>query len=234
LIQPFLLQQHQYNAIEERNMINMQKLILILVAALLLPVVTRAQGTLYLSNLGEGSSDSVAVANNAWAAAYFQTGFNPGGFTLNSIQLLMTAASGNPNSFSVSIYDGVTRNGLLGNYLGSLSGPDPAAGGVFSYTPTSTITLDYLTGYYIVVTAATASANGSYSWSQADSDNYSTALWPDSYGSHISTDGINWTGAGLPFQFSIYATATPEPSELALGALGALFLGFHRWRNSSR
>jgi hypothetical protein len=29
-------------------------------------------------------------------------------------------------------------------------------------------------------------------------------------------------------QFS--STAVPEPSELALGALGALLLGFRRWR----
>jgi hypothetical protein len=30
------------------------------------------------------------------------------------------------------------------------------------------------------------------------------------------------------------STAVPEPSEFALGALGALLLGFRRWKNSSR
>jgi hypothetical protein len=199
------------------------------IAGSFLTQLAQAQGTLYLSNLGVGSSGSIAVAGNAWAAAYFQAGDNfPGGYVLNSIQLLMNGSSGNPGGFAVSIYDSANRGGLLGNYLGSLSGPDPINGGVFSYTPTSTMELDYLTGYYIVVSATTPSADGSYFWNQADSYNYSTVLWPSSYGSHFSTDGIHWTGAGFPFQFAIFATEVPEPTTYALAVLGLAILTFLR------
>ena len=207
----------------------MRKIILIstiLVAELIAPLFTQAQGTLYLSNLGEGSSGGAAVASDAWAAAFFQTGFNiPGGYTLDSIQLSFSESSGSPIGLSVSIYQ-PNRTSLLGNYLGSLSGADPTAAGVFTYVSTSPIPLNWGQGYVIVVTAETSLAQGAFFWNQADSYSYSTALWPGSYGSDISTDGVNWTGAGYPFQFAIYATAIPEPATLALAALGLAALGF--------
>ena len=41
-------------------------------------------------------------------------------------------------------------------------------------------------------------------------------------------------GGGLLDNIQFSSTSVPEPSEFALGALGAILLGFRRWRNSSR
>jgi hypothetical protein len=60
--------------------------------------------TAYLSNLGQSSTGSLAVGSDSWLAASFGTGTNEGGYELNSIQLAMTDASGNPSGFTVMIY----------------------------------------------------------------------------------------------------------------------------------
>ena len=41
-------------------------------------------------------------------------------------------------------------------------------------------------------------------------------------------------GYGLLDNIQFSSSAIPEPSTLALGALGAFLLGFRRWRNSAR
>jgi hypothetical protein len=46
----------------------------------------------------------------------------------------------------------------------------------------------------------------------------------------VSTYANNWNIDNIQFSSS----SVPEPSEFALGALGALLLGFRLWRNSSR
>ena len=213
----------------------MAKIILTLVRTigLLLPVIAQAQGTLYLSNLGESSSGSVAIGSDAWAAAAFETGayYGPGGlgYTLNSIQLSMGESSLSPIGFSISLYDGLNRNGGPGNVLGSLSGLDPASGGVLNYTPSSTITLLPLTSYWIVCTSATPVADGSFFWNQSSILNYSTEVWPGAYGSAISIDGTDWTGeSNVLFQFAVYATEVPEPTTVTLAVLGLVALSFGR------
>src|SRR5271154_996405 len=120
--------------------INMRKIILTLVPAigLLLPLVAQAQGTLYLSNLGEGSGGSVAVASDAWSATLFVPGStnpddNVDSYVLNSVQLLMDPASGSPSEFNVSIYTSNPPR-FPGVFVGNLVGSDPAAGGIFTYT----------------------------------------------------------------------------------------------------
>src|SRR5439155_9744805 len=92
----------------------------------------RAQGTVYISNLGETRVGSGAVGSDFWLAQPFISGTNSTGYTLNSVQLLMNAAVGSPSGFTASIYSSA---GAPGNSLGVLAGPDPLAGGLFSYTP---------------------------------------------------------------------------------------------------
>ena len=90
----------------------MKKIIIIaivLTTELFASQVMQAQGNLYLSNLGETSSGSAAVASDAWLAEVFKTGTNPSGYVLNSVQLFMDAASGSPSGFSVSIYSSAYR-----------------------------------------------------------------------------------------------------------------------------
>jgi hypothetical protein len=89
-----------------------------------------AQGTLYLSNLAQPSVGSIAVGNDQWVAVRFNTGPASEGYTLDSIQMLMESASGNPNGFNVSLYSYDQQS--PGSSLGSFSGPDPSAGGIFT------------------------------------------------------------------------------------------------------
>jgi hypothetical protein len=202
---------------------------LVLVAVQLVHLEAPAQGTLYVSNLGQPSTGNAAVASDAWLAALFQTGTNSAGYVLNSIQLLMTAASGSPNGFSVSLYSFNVNSGPE-NRLGSLSGAaNPSAGGLFTYT-TSSLTLSPSSNYWVVLTAATPVANGSYYWSGANSGVYSSSGgWFLSGGSFFSTDGLSshWSGSRTgpgPFQLAINATAIPEPSSLVLFGLGGMYL----------
>jgi len=77
--------------------------VIVLVVALLTPQIVQAQGTIYLSNLGQPSAGSLAVGSDSWQAAIFTTGTNADGYVLNSIQLAMTDAFGTPNGFTVML-----------------------------------------------------------------------------------------------------------------------------------
>ena len=95
-----------------------------LAAALLSAPMAEAQGTLYVSSLGQSSIGSQPVGSDSWLAEQFQTGNNSGGYALNSIQLGMTAASGNPGAFEVLLYGANTDiyGTFPGTVLASLAG----------------------------------------------------------------------------------------------------------------
>jgi hypothetical protein len=198
-----------------------------------------AQGTLYVSNLGQTSGGSAAIASDSWIAEPFYTGSNSDGYILNSISLLMSAASGSPSGFNVSIYSVSTSEYYPpGSFIGSLSGnSNPSTSGIYSYT-TSGITLLPDTHYFVVVNAATPQTVGTYQWNYHSLDDIPVSGidgWGLSLLYDTSTDGLTWNYARISLpQLAVYATPVPEPSTLALGALGALFLGFRRWRNVSR
>lgn len=196
------------------------------------PSFVQAQGTLYVSNLGVTSEGSKAVGSDSWFAELFSTGTDSGGYILNSVQLLMDTASGSPSGFTVALYSYSSTE--PGSSLGDLSGSDPAAGGVFTYTASNIILLPS-TFYWIVVTSATPIASGSYNWSLADTINYSSSDGWEIGSYDESSNGSEWAEPrSNPLQYGVYATAVPEPVTYALGAMGALLLGCHRWRNSSR
>jgi hypothetical protein len=197
----------------------------VLVVGCGLPDLLQGQGTLYVSNLGQGPTGSAAVGSDAWIAQIIRTGANPDGYLLNSLQLLMNPAAGTPSNFAVSIYSGAGAN--PGSSLGSLMGPDPAAGGVFTYSTTG-IPLVATRVYYVVLTSTTPVAAGAYEWS-ATSPLTSSNGWLIADGYYTSNDGLTWAlpTRGRSLQLALFGTAVPEPGAGALVGLGMAAFIFH-------
>jgi hypothetical protein len=216
----------------------MKKIILFAIPALALgllsPQFAQAQGTLYVSNLGLTSSSSSPVGNDSWLAVDFRTGTNAAGYSLNSFQLALADASGNPSGFTAMLYTlGGYANPGPGSSLGTLNGSlSPVTGGIYTYSPASNLTLSRSATYFIVLTAATAVADGAYEWSVTSTHTFTlSGGWNGSADFFSSSDGSNWRQLGGPYpQFAIYATdlPVPEPSTLGLLALGGCFLLWRR------
>jgi hypothetical protein len=203
--------------------------------ALMAPQIAQAQGTItYVSNLGQPSSGSFSVGSDSWFEAEFITGTNAGGYLLDSVQLAMTEASGNPSGFTVMLYGRSTNVFAIfpGSSLGTLNGSlNPVTGGIYTYTPTSSLALSPRTGYFIVLTAGTAVANGAYQWSvtSTPTPGYNEYHWAGGIRSAHSSDGLNWLyTSGTYGQFAINATGVPEPGVLSLFVLGGLGFLWHR------
>ena len=132
--------------------------VFVLVATLLAPQIVRAQGTMtYLSNLDQASAGSLAVGSNSWVAFGFQAGSDASGYVLNSVQLAMTDASGNPSGFTVLLYLATRVPGAgsvwtpaskIGTINNSLS---PTTGGIYTFTAVSNLTLTPNSSYFIVL-----------------------------------------------------------------------------------
>ncbi len=208
--------------------------LVVLAAKLFTPSFVQAQGTLYVSNLGQASTGSASIGSDSWIAqGFYIFATDPNTYTLNSIQLLMNPASENPAGFSVSIYSNASLGGIPQNNLGNLNGPaNPSAGGLFTYAA-SDITLSGGFTYYVVVTAATPVAQGSFVWSAANGAGNGNWIITDLY--YSSANGSSWTGHGRQnvFQMAIYATPVPEPATYALMGLGLACLSFWRHRRRS-
>lgn len=191
---------------------------------LLLPPTAPAQGTIYVSNLGAASAGSLAVGSDSWRAGWFRAGTNSDGYTLNSVQLALTGASGTPAGFRVMIYDShfivLLPRTNIANLAGSL---DPVSSGVYTYTASSSVTLLPNMGYFIVITSDNSVSSGSFNWSYG---NTPTVLRSDGWGigagAFYSNNGLSWMGSGNYLQFAVNATVIPEPSSWALAGVGAL------------
>ena len=219
----------------KQSRMNMKTIVFFLAAALSAPQISQAQGTMtYLSNLQQSSAGSLAVGSDSWVAADFRTGTNTGGYLLDSVQLAMTDASGNPSGFTVMLCSATVGVGNSpGTSLGTLEGSlNPTTAGIYTYTPASSLTLSPRTIYFIVLTAGTTLANGANEWGYTSTSSYnpSDGWWGGlAFGSN---DGSSWYAPGPPFyypQYAIAATAVPEPGVLSLFVLSGLgFLWYRR------
>ncbi len=207
------------------------------VFGLLAPKMLPAQGTIYLSNLEQSSVGSLAVGSNSWAAGIFYVGKNSGGYALNSVELAMNNTVGNPSGLQAMIYT-VGGGGFSILYsIGTLNGSlDPVAAGAYTFTPNAPITFAPSNAYAIVLTSGTAVADGAYEWSYGAANSYNPisgwyTLLGNAAGAWTSGNGLmfSWVRDGNAFpQFSIEATAVPEPGVLSLIALGGLHLVWRR------
>jgi hypothetical protein len=190
---------------------------ILLTVSLLTPQIAPAQGTVYISNVGQPSTGSEAAGSDSWLAAEFRTGNNASGYIINSIQLGMLDAAGNPSDLTVMIYTDHVASGEPGFSLGTLDGSsNPTTAGNYTYTDDSNIILSHNTQYFIVLTSGTTVADGAYNWSFEGANSYNlNGGW--SLGTApiflTSNDGSSWNRVNSVFaQFSITATLVPEPS----------------------
>jgi len=161
--------------------------------------LVHGQGTTYLSNLSQPSSGSLNVSEDSQYAVLFHTGNNGNGYTLNSLQLAMTDAAGNPSGFTVMIYTAVGVLGAKpGSSLGALDGSaNPSTTGIYTYADVSNIVLSSHTYYFFLMTAATTVSNGSYELSLAGVNSYNpSGGWAitggASSGVFYSNNGSSW------------------------------------------
>lgn len=203
--------------------------------SVLAPQIVRAHGAVtYLSSLSPTSTGSPSIGSDSWLAAGFYTGTNASGYMLNSIQLGMTDASGNPSGFAAMLYgqgDEVGA-GLPGSSLGALdSSLNPVTGDIFTYTPTSNITLSPTTHYFVILTSGTPLADGVYNWSESIYPPSSSGAWSaDNAVLHSGNGTSGWSPTpylGIA-QFAINAIPIPEPSVLGLLGLGGWCFLWHR------
>jgi hypothetical protein len=175
--------------------ISMKKRIITTMIVLFTLQIVHAQGTIYVSNLGQSPSGSYEVGSDSWYAAYFSTGPNAGGYMLGSVQLAMADGAGSPDGFTVMIYNnGADGLGAVpGSSLATLNGSaNPSAAGTYTYTADSSLVLSPNTDYFIVLTAGTAVANGAYEWSEGG--NYSQEGYWLTASPAYSSDGSDWVG----------------------------------------
>jgi len=198
-----------------------------------LPELARAQGAVYLSNLGETTSGSVPVAGDAWIAASFFTGNAPGGYVVDAVQLLMAGALGNPGNIRVSIYSSTLFRAPDAS-LGSLAGIDPGGSGSFMFS-TSGLFLPPDKLHFVVVTSSSPLMLGQYNWSIANTNSYTgIEQWRTMQATWGSTDGLSWFRNDDPFQFAISANRAPEPASPTLIVLGLAVAGFWRCRHMQK
>jgi hypothetical protein len=219
--------------------ISMKKTIITFLVGLLIQQFAVAQGTTYLSSLSQNATGNLSVGSDSWMAADFITGNNIGGYVLDSVQLGMASSSGNPTDFSVMIYNnGAFPVGVApGNSLASLNGSaNPSAAGIYTYAPASSLMLSPNTDYFIVLTAGTAVDNGAYNWRERAYPPSGIDNWRAGNGVLHSSNGTSaWSATpylGIA-QFSITATAIPEPSWARLLLFGSGVLFYVRKRRST-
>ena len=184
-----------------------------------------AQGTMYVSLLSNLPQAASQVGSDSWNAVDFRTGTNSSGYSLNSIQVLMGNSSGNPSGIIVSLYN-LTGN-VPGTPISILTGSEPTAAGNYSYTASS-ISLQPVTRYFVVMTSVTPVSTGAYNWIAGDGGGSATEGWIAGISFRSSSDGINWNATRHPFLFAVNATAIPEPATTSLIIIGLAVCGLYR------
>jgi hypothetical protein len=198
-----------------------------------------AAQTTFISNLAESDNSDLAIRSPSsggpsMIAGAFDTG-NASLYNLNSIALRMDNAFGTPGGgFNLSVW--TDNAGVPDTLIGTLTGnADPATAGTYTYNA-SGITLSPLTQYWVVATSLSSNPDPQnyYFWAVTQSNAYSSSGgWSMVTGvNYGSNDGTNWEAQAPDYtlQFSVTATAVPEPGTVTLIMLCAGVAALKRLR----
>ena len=168
--------------------------------------VTFSMSDVSVGNLDEQADNaSCQIGYNVYSrkcATAFTTGTHSAGYTLKSVTGLFHAKTANPDNIVVAIHAADTTNSSHPAASASitLTGSNPDAAGVYTYTCSTGCDLTASTTYFVVMSTADTSQRKLYAWRRTTSDD-ETVTPSTATGWAIANDGLNHTGttwANLP------------------------------------
>lgn len=164
----------------------------------------------------DGSWPGDTVTSTVYLASSFTTNSASTSYRLDSVTVNMGAAITAGGGFILQIRS--NSGSQPGSLVAQLTGEVNPSSGLHTYTPTTTITLNANTTYWVV--AGVASGTGEFRWLAAANNNQ-TGDW--TIGNNIgfgTNSGTTWSMQGFPPSlFSVSATVVPEPGAFMLIAL---------------
>ena len=188
--------------------------------------------TIAVSNLNQPTVQSLraGVSNTLVYAQGFS--FTTGATTTILTRLTFSFASSGPGAegFSANLYSGFSVDTGPTGYVCALFGPSaPQTAGTYSYSPSTSLTLNSNSIYWIGVSEYSATATVPFflnATSSFDEDPATLAGWNigNTRFEGVMNDGGRWNEySGLIPQISLEVAAIPEPSSVALGTGCAVF-----------
>ena len=188
-------------------------------------VTAAAQSVIYSNISNSAVNFSSGMSPTTWGANQFKTDFT--NLVITSVTLTMNATSGTANGVVLRIFS--DSSNTPGASVGGYTFDSPAIGGNHNapvnvtFTPTSSISLNANTNYWIVVSDPNSNSEWRYTSSNTGS---STAI-----GGYVVRDASTTNSGGSwsiftnsPYLTEISASAVPEPSTYAAWA-GVIALG---------
>ena len=190
-------------------------LAMVLGAALPAPAQAQTPGTL-ISNIGQADfSGSSATSTSRARAQQFETGSNPGGYTLTEIVVNISGDSTGTPAFA--LYTS-TADDEPGTEVVDLTG-DSSTAGEQSFTPASATTLSASTSYFVAFLMTSGEANLQRTASN-NVDEDASAGWDIAENSVFSDDsGTTWIPSSHSAEIAVKGSAVSASDDATLSAL---------------